>query len=96
MKLLFPHGRKFLDVRPDQYDWVLFAYMEGSNDETTLFVQFLDMIKNTGAEPEVCMAKRGDSPGIRQSAKLRFFLINVSTTLQILNSSGVISFLICC
>ena len=25
----------------------LFAYMEGSNDETTLFVQFLDMIKNT-------------------------------------------------
>ena len=42
------------------------------------------------------MAKRGDSPGIRQSAKLRFFLINVSTTLQILNSSGVISFLICC
>ncbi len=39
--------RKFPDVRPDQYDRMLFTHMKGSNDETTLFVQFLDVIEKT-------------------------------------------------
>ena len=60
MELLFPRhgtfvssawnfcflvGWKFLDIRADQYDRMLFAYVEGSNDETALFVQVLDMIE---------------------------------------------------